>query len=195
LTFVAQDFPRSKFHEGFYRRPNTFGHIANYDSAGFYGRFFLTAADKLEFLEQCVTWSCHGDPTYTYSDVERAVAARVRSANIVTLMRSQVSAAGRQADLALLAELKARYEPIPHAPTPGVPDGSLPLFDTRKGARDALSPLAQADSLRRHLAQARRIPPQAAPRARGLTAPCGPHCSRSARRRGGDGAARRSLGS
>ena len=30
LTFVAQDFPRSKFHETFYRRlSNTFGHIAN----------------------------------------------------------------------------------------------------------------------------------------------------------------------
>src|SRR5208337_3713395 len=29
LTFVAQDFPRSKFHESFYRRlSNTFGHIA-----------------------------------------------------------------------------------------------------------------------------------------------------------------------
>jgi hypothetical protein len=135
LTFVAQDFPRSKFHESFYRRlSNMFGHIAHYDSVGFCGRFFLTAADKLEFLEQCVTWPCHGDPTYTYSDVERAVGARLRSAKIVTLMRSQVSAARRQADLALLAELKARYEPIPHAPTPGVPDGSLLLFDTRKGA-------------------------------------------------------------
>ena len=31
LTFVAQDFPRSKFHESFYRRlSNTFGHIAHY---------------------------------------------------------------------------------------------------------------------------------------------------------------------
>ena len=47
---------------------------------GFYGRFFLTAEDKLEFLEQCVTWPCHGDPTYTYSDVERAVVARLRKA-------------------------------------------------------------------------------------------------------------------
>jgi Transposase/zinc-finger of transposase IS204/IS1001/IS1096/IS1165 len=130
-----RDFPRSKFHEGFYRRlSNTFGHIANYDSAGFYGRFFLTAADKLEFLEQCVSWPCYGDPTYTYSDVERAIGARLRSASIVTLMGSQVSAARRQADLALLAELKARYEPIPHAPTPCVQDGSLPLFDLRKGA-------------------------------------------------------------
>jgi hypothetical protein len=78
LTFVAQDFPRSKFHESFYRRlSNTFGQIANYDSARFYGRFFLNAQDKLEFLEQCVKWPCHGDPTTTYSDVERAVGARL----------------------------------------------------------------------------------------------------------------------
>src|SRR5271166_3172302 len=91
LAFVAQDFPRSKFHEGFYRRlSNTFGHIANYDSAGFYGRFFLNAQDKLEFLEQCVTWPCHGDPTTTYSDVERAVAARLTQSQIVAILSSQI---------------------------------------------------------------------------------------------------------
>jgi hypothetical protein len=130
LTFVAQDFPRSKFHERFYRRlSNTFGHIAHYDSGGFYGRFFLTPEDKLEFLEQCVTWPCHGDPTYTYPDVERAVSARLRSANIATLTRSQVSAARRRADLALLAELKARYEPTPQAPSAAKPGPSLTLFD------------------------------------------------------------------
>ena len=77
LTFVAQDFPRSKFHESFYRRlSNTFGRIANYDSAGFYQLFFLSAEEKLEFLEQCITWPCYGDPTCTYSDVERAVGER-----------------------------------------------------------------------------------------------------------------------
>ena len=41
------DFPRSKFHESFYRRlSNTFGHIACYNCDGFYGRFFLTAAGQ-----------------------------------------------------------------------------------------------------------------------------------------------------
>jgi hypothetical protein len=94
LTFVAQDFPRSKFHESFYRRlSNTFGHIAHNNSAGFYERFFLTAEDKLEFLEQCVTWPCHGDPTCTYSDVERAVGARLRKSEIVTSLSSQIAVA------------------------------------------------------------------------------------------------------
>ena len=117
LTFVAQDFPRSKFHENFYRRlSNTFGHIANCNSAGFYRRFFLTAGDKLEFLEQCVTWPCHGDPTYTYSDVERAIIARLTQSQIVACLSSQIAVERRRKELALLSELKARYEPASAAP-------------------------------------------------------------------------------
>ncbi len=124
LTFIADDFPRSKFHESFYRRhSNTFGHIANYDSARFYGRFFLTAQDKLEFLEQCVTWPCHGDSTYTYSDVERAVAARLRKSQIVVILSSQIAVERRRRELALLSELKARCEPVAAAPASAeVPD-------------------------------------------------------------------------
>ena len=124
MRFIADDFPRSKFHEGFYRRlSNTFGHIANYNSAGFYGRFFLTAKDKREFLEQCVTWPCHGDPTYTYSDVERAVVARLTQSQIVAVLSSQITVERRRRELALLSELKARYEPIAAAPaTAEIPD-------------------------------------------------------------------------
>ena len=91
--------------------------------AGFYERFFLTAEDKLEFLEQCVTWPCHGDPTYTYSDVERAVGARLRKSQIVAILSSQIAVERRRRELALLSELKARYEPIAEAPaTAEIPD-------------------------------------------------------------------------
>ena len=117
LTFVAQDFPRSKFHESFYRGlSNTFGHIACYNRDGFYERFFLTAEDKLAFLEQCVTWPCYGDPAYTYSDVERAVGARLRKSQVVAILSSQIAVERRRRELALLCELKARYEPIADAP-------------------------------------------------------------------------------
>src|SRR5271165_5496270 len=124
LTFVAQDFPRSKFHESFYRRlSNTFGHIANHNSAGFCGRFFPNAQDKLEFLEQCVTWPCRGDPTTTYSDVERAVVARLIQSQIVTILSSQIAVERWRRELALLSELKARYEPVAAAPaTVEIPD-------------------------------------------------------------------------
>ena len=98
-------------------------HNANYNRDGFYGRFFLTAKDKLDFLEQCVTWPCHGDPTYTYSDVERAVVARLRKSQIVAILSSQIAVERRRQELALLSELKARYEPVTEAPaTAEIPD-------------------------------------------------------------------------
>ena len=124
MRFIADDYPRSKFHESFYRRlSNTFGHIAHYDSARFYEHFFLTAKDKLEFLEQCAEWPCFGDPAYTYSDVERAVGARLRKSQIVAIMSSQIAVERRRRELALLSELKARYEPIAEAPaTAEIPD-------------------------------------------------------------------------
>ncbi len=124
LTFIAQDFPRSKFHKSLYDRlSSTFGHIAHYNSARFYDHFFLTAKDKLEFLEQCVTWPCHGDPTTTYSDVERAVGARLRKSQIVAILSSQIAVERRRREVALLAELKARYEPAALAPaTAEIPD-------------------------------------------------------------------------
>ena len=117
LTFIARDFPRSKFHENFYRRlSNTFGHIADYNRDGFYERFFLTADEKCAFLDQCVTWPCYGDPTFTYSAVERAIAKRLRKSEIVACLSSQVAVERRGRELALLAQLKARYEPAAEAP-------------------------------------------------------------------------------
>jgi len=63
-----------------------------------------------------VTWPCHGDPAYTYSDVERAVGERLRKSQVVTILSSQITVERRRRELALLAELKARYEPIGEAP-------------------------------------------------------------------------------
>ena len=56
----------------------TFGHIAHYDSAGFYETFFESDEGKREFIDQCMAWRCYGDPAFTYSDVERAVIARLK---------------------------------------------------------------------------------------------------------------------
>jgi len=117
MRFIVDDFPRSKFHEAFYQRlSNTFVHIAHYDLVGFCEHFFLTAEGKLVFLDQCATWPCHGDPTYTYSDVERAVVARLTQSQIVTCLSSQIAVERRRKELALLSELKARYEPASAAP-------------------------------------------------------------------------------
>jgi hypothetical protein len=132
LKFIAQDFPRGKFHQALYGRlSNSFGHIAHYDRHGFYETFFMSAKGKIAFLEQCVTWPCFGDPAYTFCDVERAVIARLRSANLLTLLRSRTTVEQREAELAQLARLKARYEPtFTSAPAPSSPAPSLfPLFE------------------------------------------------------------------
>jgi len=79
MRFIANDFPRSQFHKEFYRRLSmTFGHIAHYDSAGFYAHYFESAERKQKFLKACMAWPCYGDSAFTYSDVERAVIARLK---------------------------------------------------------------------------------------------------------------------
>ena len=123
MRFIVDDFPRSKFHEAFYQRlSNTFVHIAHYDLVGFCEHFFLTAEGKLVFLDQCATWPCHGDPTYTIrtsSAPSLRVCVRARS----SILSSQIAVERRRRELALLSELKARYEPIAAAPaTVEIPD-------------------------------------------------------------------------
>ena len=124
LTFIAQDFPRSKFHEGFYRRlSNTFGHIANYNSAGFYGRFF---PDR--FGEARVPRAVRDMALPRRSDLHlfgRRARRRCAStqSQIVAILSSQIAVERRRRELALLSELKARYEPIAAAPaTAEIPD-------------------------------------------------------------------------
>ena len=41
---------------------------------GFWGVFFEKLPGKIRFLERTVRWPCHGDPAFTYCDVERAIA-------------------------------------------------------------------------------------------------------------------------
>ncbi|MBB4200575.1 hypothetical protein GGD83_004404 [Rhodoblastus sphagnicola] len=131
LKFIAQDFPRTKFHNAMYNRlSSTFGHIAHCDRTGFYETFFLTAKGKIAFLEQCVNWPCFGDPTYTYCDVERAVIGRLRTSNVLTLLQSQTTIEQRQTDLALFAKLKARHEPVATSSTP-----SPSLFSLLEGGQ------------------------------------------------------------
>jgi hypothetical protein len=74
LRFVSSDFPKHHFTLRFYRQVmNTFGHIAHYDTAGYWAEFFTSTTGKIEFIEQAVHHPCYGDPTHTFSDVEREI--------------------------------------------------------------------------------------------------------------------------
>ena len=72
------------FTKALYQRLSMcWGHIAHYNREGFFGEFFRDLRGKVDFLEQTLAWRCFGDPEYTYSDVEAAVNARLRSCNLL----------------------------------------------------------------------------------------------------------------
>ena len=55
--------------------------------------------------------------------LRRAGGARLRKTQIVAILSSQIAVERRRRELALLSELKARYEPIAEAPTTAeIPD-------------------------------------------------------------------------
>jgi hypothetical protein len=118
MKFIANDFPRQSFTRSLYQRlSNTFGHIAHTNVDGFYGAFFERDLDKVVFLEQTLSWPHFGDPTFTFSDVERAVKRRLRAAKVIDIFRLLEADATRKRELATLARLQEKYG-APPAPNP-----------------------------------------------------------------------------
>lgn len=112
LAFVAEDFPRKRFTLKFYRvLCQHFGMIAHYDVHGFWAEYFTSTTDKLRFLEELTTHPCWGSPAFTFSDLERAVIARLRSAGLVARLRFTLARETEAAERALLNRLQARYQP------------------------------------------------------------------------------------
>ena len=78
VRFVDSGFKRTLFHKWFYVRLSMcFGHIAHYNRHGFYGHFFEGHSSHETFMAH-LQRPIYGDPEYTYSDVERALAAYYR---------------------------------------------------------------------------------------------------------------------
>ncbi|MDT8350950.1 hypothetical protein [Roseomonas mucosa] len=112
LAFIAEDFPRKRFTLRFYRvLCQHFGMIAHYDVHGFWTEYFTSTTDKLRFLKELTAHPCWGDPAFTFSDLERAVIARLRSAGLVARLRSTLARATEAGERALLNRLQACYQP------------------------------------------------------------------------------------
>jgi hypothetical protein len=113
LAFIEADFPESKFTKAFYNRLiNTFGFIAHYDRDGFWSTFFTNTVDKIQFLQQLIEYPrfCSPSPEHTFSDVERAVRVALLADGTLALYQAQNRAEIEQAELSILARLKAKYE-------------------------------------------------------------------------------------
>ena len=116
LHFIESEWKRSLFTESFYQRlSNCFGHIAHYDIHGFYDTWFTRDKHRLGFLKNTLSWGCWGDPTFTYSDVERAIKEQVRARNYVSLYELKAAEELRSAEMAILTRLEAKYrQPVNH---------------------------------------------------------------------------------
>lgn len=107
---MAADFKESLFTKVLYRRLSLcFGHIADYDSFGFFAHFSQDLQGKVAFLEETLLWRPCGDPTDTFCDVERAVQARLRACNLLAACRALRAAEVEGAERELLRRLQAKY--------------------------------------------------------------------------------------
>ena len=129
MKFIAHEFPRQSFSKALYQRlSNTFGHIAHTHQDGYYSVFFERDADKAAFLGEMLRWPCHGDPTYTFCDVERAIQRRLRATNVMAVFRLRAADATRKRELDILARCRAKYGANRESPSSS-PQTSPPQAD------------------------------------------------------------------
>ena len=110
VRFVQSDFAEKHFTKKCYQRlSNTFSHIAHYNRGGFWETFFTTTADKVRFLKMTVQYPCYGDPSWTFSDVERAVQAWIKAEGTLEQYQQRLADEIEAGERALLARLQQKY--------------------------------------------------------------------------------------
>lgn len=110
LYFLDANCHQELFTKKLYNRLSmTCEHIAHYDRAGFYDTWFTQARHKAAFIEKIPRWPCHGDPEYTFSDVEQAVQRVVRDRNYLARFELGTADDLRTAELKDLERLEAKY--------------------------------------------------------------------------------------
>jgi len=127
LAFIAADCPESKFTKAFYNRlSQCFGFVAYYDRAGFLAEFFTCTDDKLRFVRCLTECPCYGSPEFTFSDVERAISAEIRSMSYVQTYERKLAREIETRERQKLAVLQAKYQGGPEVS----PTASLEAPDT-----------------------------------------------------------------
>ena len=110
LHFVDSGFARNLFTDRLYGRlSNCFGHIAHYNSTGFYEEWFLSLSAQVRFLEHTLRFPCYGDPEYTFSDVERAIQREIVNRNYIARYELRLAEEQQATDIALLGQLESKY--------------------------------------------------------------------------------------
>jgi hypothetical protein len=114
VKFITGGYQRKSFSKKRYRQlRNCFGHIAHYDISGFYSVKFEGLGNQHDFLQGLMPLMRHSqndNPDYTFSDVERVIQDWMRNSKILDQAVATRDAEFEQAERAMLAKLKAKYE-------------------------------------------------------------------------------------
>ncbi len=111
LNFIDKGCPANLWTKVLYNRLSLcFGHIAHYNQYGFFDVWFSTPQARAEFIKHLLAYGCFGSPEYTYSDVERALQAKVLERGFLRTFAMQATQDTEQRERAILATLKAKYE-------------------------------------------------------------------------------------
>jgi hypothetical protein len=137
LHFMLTGFLAGRFTEKLYTRLSMcYGHVAHFDRAGFSETWFDSPESIASFVNHLMQWPCHGDPGFTFSDVERAIQREAARLKLVAKVNEAAETSIRQRELALLYALESKYRPgtvipMPHPVTPAEreePAEQLPLI-------------------------------------------------------------------
>lgn len=114
-AFIEAGFSEVKFTRRVYDvlHLHLLGHIAHFDKAGFYNTWFATPERQLAWLRYAARGGAygagHGDPAYTWSDVETVLVGWLRSSGRVHRYETIVEERTTRRELAQLAYLEAKY--------------------------------------------------------------------------------------
>jgi|SRR5579863_3334938 len=117
LHFLDSGCSRELFTKKFYNRLSmTFGNIAHYNLEGFYDTWFTRDRHRLGFVQNLLRWPCHGDPKFTFSDVEYAIQRVMRERNYLGRFELGAAEELRTAEMKDLERLEAKYRKPQQAP-------------------------------------------------------------------------------
>lgn len=105
-AFAWQQFP----HAFYLRLALTFGHIAHFNQHGFFEEFFSSTDGKVRFLKLTLAWSCPGEPSFTYCDVERALQSWLFQNGVLAKYEQRLSEEIETAERAELNRLQAKWQ-------------------------------------------------------------------------------------
>lgn len=80
VRFFESECNPNLFRKPLYTRlSNCFGHIAHFNRFGFYAEWFSTPERREDWVAYICSRPVYGDPTWTFSDVERDIVLYARS--------------------------------------------------------------------------------------------------------------------